>query len=68
MCNDDTQWFYDPSTGEVSQGKEKGWDNRMGPYSSEAEARQALSIAAERNKAADADSDDNWGQPPSWEN
>ncbi|MDU0479215.1 hypothetical protein QVA66_08170 [Staphylococcus chromogenes] len=66
----DTEWFFNPSTGQVAQGKELAWDERMGPYASEAEARAALETASQRNKAADAadEADDNWGVPPKWEN
>ena len=65
----DEQYYYNPSTGEVTQGKEASWDNRMGPYASREEAENALAIAAQRNKAADAaeEADDDWGEPASWE-
>ena len=65
----DEQFYYNPETGEVTQGKVDSWDNRMGPYATREEAEQALSIAAERTKRADAaeDADDNWGEPASWE-
>lgn len=68
MAAEDSKWYFDPSTGEVSQGKQAGWENRMGPYDSAAEARDALTIAAARNQAADNedDEDDDWGQAPSW--
>ncbi|MDY3126764.1 MAG: hypothetical protein SOW59_01345 [Corynebacterium sp.] len=69
MADSDSQWFYNPTTGGVSQGKESGWDERMGPYATEEEARNALAKAKERNQAADAaeKADDNWGKPASWE-
>lgn len=69
MANSDEQWFYSPSTGEVTQGKETSWDDRMGPYATREEAEAAIKTAAERNKAADAAdaADDNWGKPASWE-
>ncbi|MFC0315823.1 hypothetical protein ACFQNE_15425 [Gordonia phosphorivorans] len=51
-------WYYDVSTGEVSQGKATHALTRMGPYASEDEARRALEIAAERNAAADAEDED----------
>lgn len=59
----DEQWYFDPSTGDVAQGKEGSWSNRMGPYDSESAARDALKIAEARNKQADAEdeADDNWG-------
>lgn len=58
------KWYFDPSTGDVDLGKEGSWANRMGPYDSEAEAHDALKLAHERNKQADAqdEEDDNWGQ------
>lgn len=54
-CGDmsDQQWYFDTSSGEVTQGKTSGWDNRMGPYSSRDEAEHALQIARERTRAAD---------------
>lgn len=39
VTNADDQWFYDPTTGSVSQGKDQAWEDRMGPYATEAEAR-----------------------------
>ena len=65
----DEQFYYNPSTGEVTQGKEAAWDNRMGPYATREEAQAALQIAAGRNKDADAkeEADENWGKPASWE-
>ena len=65
----DEQYYYNPSTGEVTQGKEAAWDNRMGPYATREEAESALQIAAQRNKSADNEdeADDNWGETPSWE-
>ncbi|MGP9725221.1 SPOR domain-containing protein [Corynebacterium sp. AOP40-9SA-29] len=49
----DNEWYFDTSSGEVTQGKTSGWDNRMGPYSSKQEAEQALETARARTKAAD---------------
>ena len=65
----DSQYYFSPTTGEVTQGKKQGWDNRMGPYSSAEEARNALKTARERTQAADAEAqaDDSWGKPASWE-
>ena len=69
MVAEDSKWFFDPSTGKVSQGKESSWNNRMGPYDSEAEARAALEIASARNQSADneEEEDADWGATPSWE-
>lgn len=51
--NSAQQWYFDTATGEVSEGKVSGWDNRMGPYATEDEARHALDIARQRTEAAD---------------
>ena len=65
----DEKFYFNPSTREVSQGKESSWDDRMGPYDTREEAEQALETAKQRNEAAEAqdEADDNWGQPASWE-
>lgn len=69
MTASDDKFYFNPSTGEVTQGKVSGWDDRMGPYDTREEAQHALDKAAERTKLADAqdDADDNWGEPASWE-
>ncbi|QYH19445.1 hypothetical protein JKI95_10210 [Corynebacterium aquatimens] len=65
----DEKFYYNPATGEVTQGKVESWDNRMGPYDTREEAEHAIAIAKERTKRADAidEADDNWGATPSWE-
>ncbi len=61
MATKDANWYYQPSTGKVFQGKATGWDDRMGPYDSEADARAALDRVAQRNQAADDwDEQDDW--------
>ena len=55
----DEKFYYNPTTGEVTQGKVASWDNRMGPYDTREEAAHALEIAAQRNKAAD-EADEDW--------
>lgn len=69
MTDEDNKWFYNPSTGEVTQGKESGWEDRMGPYDSSEEAHNAMKKVAERNKQAEAEesAEDNWGKPAQWE-
>lgn len=57
MAAQDYKWFYNVSTGEVTQGKTAGFEDRMGPYDTEEEARQALEISHQRNEAAD-----NWDE------
>ncbi|WJY68477.1 hypothetical protein [Corynebacterium auris] len=65
----DEQFYYNPATGEITEGKVDGWGDRMGPYATREEAAAALKIAAQRNKDADAreEADENWGKPASWE-
>ncbi|MEJ5929098.1 hypothetical protein WG915_10825 [Corynebacterium sp. H128] len=69
MDDADLQWYYSPSSGQVAQGQELSWDDRMGPYASRQEAEQALAKAAERTKAADNydEKDDDWGVTPAWD-
>ena len=53
------KFYFNPSTGEVTQGKVTSWDNRMGPYDTREEAERALETAAQRNQVAD-DQDEAW--------
>ena len=53
------KFYFNPSTGEVTQGKVASWDNRMGPYDTREEAERALETAAQRNQVAD-DQDEAW--------
>ncbi|AGP30515.1 hypothetical protein [Corynebacterium terpenotabidum] len=55
MCSDsgNDKWFFDTATGEVTRGKVSGWNSRLGPYDTEAEARRALETARARAEAAD---------------
>ncbi|GAB3589796.1 hypothetical protein CFAEC_09720 [Corynebacterium faecale] len=53
MADSDMKWFYDLSTGQVTQGKATGFETRMGPYDTEAEARHALERVNARNEIAD---------------
>lgn len=55
----DEKFYFNPTTGEVTQGKVASWDNRMGPYDTREQAAHALEIAAQRNKAAD-EADEDW--------
>ncbi len=55
----DNGWYFDVSTGKVSQGKDPNALNRMGPYPDRETAERALEIAAERTRAADR-ADDEW--------
>ncbi|QPK78557.1 hypothetical protein G7Y31_08315 [Corynebacterium lizhenjunii] len=67
MAQEDKDWYFNPTTGEVTQGPESSWANRMGPYATREEAQNALATAAERNAAADEEDEDDWGQPASWD-
>ena len=61
------KWYYNISNGKVSTDKVGSWDDRMGPYATEEEARNAFEIAHQRNEAADEREreddwdDDDWG-------
>lgn len=57
MAENDNEWYYDTKTGEVTQGKQEGYLDRMGPYPTQQAASEALKTAAERNKAWDEDDD-----------
>lgn len=48
-----TKWYYDTATGDITQGKESGWNSRLGPYDTAEEARRALETARARTDAAD---------------
>lgn len=69
----DDKWYYNLATGEVRQGKVDSWSDRMGPYDTRQEAASALETARARTEAADAadraeaEAEDNWGEPASWE-
>lgn len=47
------EWYVDTKTGEITQGKESGWTNRIGPYLSKEAAAHWRGQAAARNEAAD---------------
>ena len=57
MSSDDEQWYFDTSTREAVQGKQRGFQHRMGPYPSKEAAERALETARARNEAADARED-----------
>ncbi|WKD57298.1 hypothetical protein CAPI_03700 [Corynebacterium capitovis DSM 44611] len=63
------QFYFNPATGEVTEGRESAWTDRMGPYATREEAEHALATAAQRNQRADAaeEADEEWGKPASWE-
>ena len=58
MAGDEDTYWYDLRTGRVDHGHQRGAKDLMGPYPTEAAARQALSLARERTEAWDAAEDD----------
>ena len=55
---DEKYWYY-TKTQQVEKGRQSSWENRMGPYDTEAEARAALDTAAARSAQWD-DEDADW--------
>lgn len=53
------KYYFNLTTGEVEFGKRSRGMNRMGPYDTIEEARQALATAQERNEVW-ADDDEKW--------
>ncbi len=54
----DVKYWYNTATGSVEKGAQSNFENRMGPYDTEEEARNALNEAADRNEAWDAQDKD----------
>ncbi len=54
MAGDEDSYWYDLRTGRVDRGHQRGARDLMGPYPSEAAARDALATARERTDAWDA--------------
>ncbi|MCU1432025.1 MAG: hypothetical protein JWP95_1130 [Actinotalea sp.] len=46
-------FWFNPSTGEVEEGRVSPWTDRMGPYPSREAAQQALETARRRSQAWD---------------
>lgn len=55
----DEEYWYNTKTQQVEKGRQSSWENRMGPYDTEGEARAALDTAAERSAQWD-DEDADW--------
>lgn len=53
------QYWFNTRTHTVEKGRASGWADRMGPYATEAEARNALERAKARTEAWD-DNDKDW--------
>jgi hypothetical protein len=52
-------FWFNPTTGEVEEGKVSSWTHRMGPFPTREAAQRALATVAERNKAWE-DEDRRW--------
>lgn len=53
------QYWYNTKTSQVEKGPQSSWENRMGPYDTEAEAQAALDTAASRSASWDRE-DKKW--------
>ena len=42
-------YWFNTKSGQVEKGPQSSWENRMGPYDTEAEARSALDTAASKS-------------------
>jgi len=59
MAGEDTQYWFNPRTGEVEEGRLSAWGDRMGPYPTREAAERALDTAQDRSAAWD-DEDRRW--------
>jgi hypothetical protein len=53
------QYWYNTQTGEVEEGHRSSWTHLMGPYSTRAQAQQALASAKARNESWEKE-DEEW--------
>lgn len=56
------EWYYCIKHGKVEEGPECPAKNRLGPYSTQAEASRAIETVHKRNEAWDTDP--RWGDAP----
>lgn len=54
-----SKYYFNVKTNSVEKGLVSDWNNRMGPYDTEEEARAALEKARTRNESWD-DDDEKW--------
>ena len=52
---DERKFYLNVRTGEVEEGKESSWAERMGPYPTAEAARAAFTRAEDRNEEWDAE-------------
>ena len=55
MTTEGPQFWFNPSTGEVEEGRQSAWTDRMGPYPTREAAALALEQARRRSEAWDAE-------------
>ena len=53
------EYWYNPTTGEVEEGRVSPWTDRMGPYPSKEAAQEALTKADALSEARD-EADRRW--------
>ena len=58
MSYEEEKYWFNTKTGKVEKGRKSSFENRLGPYDSEAEAQAALATASERNREWDEDDED----------
>ena len=59
MVDGTKRFWFNPTTGEVEEGAQSPWTDRMGPYATREEAEHALETAADRSEAWD-EADRRW--------
>ena len=59
MTHEADGFWYNPTTGEVEEGRQSPWTERMGPYPTREAAQHALERAAGRTEAWD-EADRRW--------
>ncbi|MCC6376024.1 MAG: methionine aminopeptidase [Microbacteriaceae bacterium] len=55
-----TEWWFNTRTGEVEEGPQSLWMDRLGPFESYADAARANEIIAERAKQWAKEDDDDF--------
>lgn len=64
MSEGPAQFWYNARTGEVEEGRQTSWTDRMGPYPTREAAQEALEKADRRTEAWDEEDrrwkDDDW--------
>jgi hypothetical protein len=54
-----TEYWFNTATGQVEEGPQSSWANRLGPYGTREEAQRALEKARERSESWDRE-DEEW--------